>query len=218
MMKIQAIVFDLDGLMVDSEPMSMKAWQKLLTEFGHSLEEKDYPSLIGIDGDSTIKLLRQKMDIPLKNREIMDLHDRYWIAIVREEVQPVSGLFDLVKAFKSRDYKLGVASNSRSEYVHAVLDTIELKENFHCVLSADQVQRGKPAPDIYQAAAACLGVEPEVCLALEDSPTGLKSALAAGMRCIVVPNQKLLHESYAGAYAHFPSLLHLYDNLDQVLY
>jgi HAD superfamily hydrolase (TIGR01509 family) len=217
MMKFQAIVFDLDGLMVDSEPLSMKAWQKLLAEFGHSLEEEDYPSLIGIDGDSTINLLRQKMDIPLNNGEIMDLHDRYWIAIAREEVQPVSGLSDLVEAFKSRDYKLGVASNSRSEYVHAVLDTIELKEDFHCVMSSDQVQRGKPAPDVYQAVAACLGVEPEVCLALEDSPTGLKSALAAGMRCIVVPNQKLLHESYTGAYAHFPSLLHLYDNLDKVL-
>jgi HAD superfamily hydrolase (TIGR01509 family) len=217
MMKIQAVVFDLDGLMVDSEPLSMKAWQKLLAEFGHSLKEEDYFPSIGIDGDRTIDLLRQKMDIPLNNSTIMELHYRYWIAIVREEVKPVSGLFDLVEAFKSRDYRLGVASNSRSEYVHAVLKTIGMNENFHCVLGSDQVQRGKPAPDVYQAVATCLGVEARACLALEDSPTGLNSALAAGMRCVVVPNQKLLHKSYEGAYAQFPSLEYLYANLETVL-
>ena len=213
----RAVIFDLDGLMVHSEPLSMKAWQQLLAEFGYSLNVRDYPELIGMDGDTTINILRREMNIPLSNKEIMDLHDRYWIAIAREEARAASGLFDLVEAFKARNHRLGVASNSRSEYVHTVLETIGLNGDFQCVLTSDQVQRGKPAPDVYLAAASCLGVKSEACLALEDSPAGLKSALAAGMRCVVVPNQDLLHESYAGAFAQFSSLDALRTDLDRVL-
>jgi HAD superfamily hydrolase (TIGR01509 family) len=217
MKRIQAVIFDLDGLMVRSEPLSMKAWQKLLAKFGYSLDEEDFPELIGIDGDSTVQRLRQGRSFALSNEEILDLHYRHWIAIAKEEIQPVQGLFDLIEAFRARGLKMGVASNSRSDYVHTVLDTIGLNGHFSCVVTSDQVARGKPAPDVYEVAAECLGVRSETCLALEDSPSGLQAALNAGMRCVVVPNQDLLHESYDGAFAQFPSLEALLADLDRIL-
>ena len=217
MKSILAVIFDLDGLMVHSEHLSMKAWQRLLAKFGYSLDEKDFPELIGIDGDSTVDRLRQGRIFPLSNEEILDLHYNHWIKLALEEIQPVHGLFDLVEAFKARGLKMGVASNSRSDYVHTVLDTIGLNGNFGCVVTSDQVASGKPAPDVYEVAAERLGVRSDACLALEDSPSGLQSALNAGMRCVVVPNQDLLHESYEGAFAQFPSLEALLADLDRVL-
>lgn len=217
MRRIQAVLFDLDGLMVRSEPLSLKAWQQLLAEFGYTLSEEEYPELIGIDGDATVNVLRRWMDLPMSNGEIINLHYEYWIAIVKAEVQPVDGLFDLVEAVQARDLEIGIASNSRSDYVHCVLDTIGLNGNFKCVVASDHVERGKPAPDVYEAAAGCLGVETVDCLALEDSPAGLQSAITAGMRCVVVPNHDLLDERYDGAYACFPSLSALVAELDRVL-
>jgi HAD superfamily hydrolase (TIGR01509 family) len=217
MKSILAVIFDFDGLMVHSEHLSMKAWQRLLAKYGYTLDEKDFPELIGIDGDTTVNRLRQGRLFSLSNEEILDLHYHHWIALAMEEIQPVHGLFDLIEAFKGRGLKLGVASNSRSDYVHTVLEKIRLNGNFGCVVTSDQVKRGKPFPDVYEAAADCLGVRPDECLALEDSPSGLQSALNAGMRCVVVPNQDLLHESYNGAFAQFPSLEALLADLDRVL-
>jgi HAD superfamily hydrolase (TIGR01509 family) len=217
MKSILAVIFDLDGLMVHSEQLSMKVWQRLLAEFGYSLDEEDFPELIGIDGDSTVDRLRQGRSFPLSNQEILDLHYRHWISLAMEEIQPIHGLLDLIEAFKARGLKMGVASNSRSDYVHAVLKTIGLNGYFKCVVTSDQVARGKPAPDVYEVAAERLGVKSEACLALEDSPSGLQSALNAGMRCVVIPNQDLLHESYDGAFAQFPSLEALLSDLDRVL-
>jgi HAD superfamily hydrolase (TIGR01509 family) len=217
MRSILAVIFDLDGLMVRSEPLSIKAWQILLAKFGYSLDEEDFPELIGIDGDSTVQRLRRGRSFPLNNEEILDLHYRHWIAIAKEEIQPVQGLFDLIEAFRARGLKMGVASNSRSDYVHTVLDTIGLNGHFGCVVASDQVARGKPAPDVYNVAAEHLGVRSEACLALEDSPSGLQAALNAGMRCVVVPNQDLLHESYDGAFARFPSVNALRAELDKLL-
>jgi HAD superfamily hydrolase (TIGR01509 family) len=215
--RIRAVIFDLDGLMVHSETFSMKAWQQLLGAFGYSLRDEDYRELIGIDEDTTITRLRQGRELPLSSEEILDLHNRYWMEIAVEEVQPAHGLLDLIEAIRARGLKMGVASNSRSDYVHLVLDTIGLKGYFGCVVTSDDVERGKPAPDVYKEAADRLRVKPGECLALEDSPAGLQSALNAGMRCVVVPNLDLLHVSYHGAFLRFPTLTALQAELERVL-
>jgi len=214
---IQAIIFDLDGLMVDSEPLSLKAWQKLLIAYGYRLDEEDYSQLIGVDEHSTINRLRQGRVLPLSDVEILDIHYRYWMEIASQDAQPVNGLFDLIEAIRTHGLKMGVASNSRSYYVSLVLKKIGLNSNFECVVTSDQVERGKPAPDIYEAVARCLEVSPIFCLAIEDSPVGLQSALNAGMRCVVVPNHSLIHEKYDGAFARFPTLGDLIKDLDNIL-
>jgi putative hydrolase of the HAD superfamily len=217
MERIRAVIFDLDGLMVHSEHHSYKAWKRLMGEFGYSLDDDEYRTVIGVDGETTVNLFRQGRDLPMSNEELIDLHYRYWISIMMKEVQPIDGLFDLVKSVQARNLKMGIASNSRSDYVHNILETIGLNGDFSCIVASDQVDKGKPAPDVYLAVSNCLGVRPVECLALEDSPTGLQSALNAGMRCVVVPNPDLIHERFEGAFAQFPSLEDLIPELDQVL-
>jgi len=217
MSHIQAVILDLDGLMVDSEPLSHKAWQVFLGEYGYSLDEYEYRKMIGIEGDAAIDCLRQTMDLPLSNKEIIDRHYELWMAVTREEVCLMEGVMEFIDAIKNRDLKMGVASNSFAEYVHSTLETIGLDGDMQCIYAADMVDRGKPDPDVYLATIDCLGVTPEDCLAAEDSPTGLQSALNAGIRCAVVPNKALMDASYEGAFAIFPTLNELTANLDWLL-
>jgi HAD superfamily hydrolase (TIGR01509 family) len=217
MSRIQAVILDLDGLMVDSEHLSHKAWQVFLGKFGYSLDGDEYSKVIGIEGDAAVDHLRQSMDLPLSNEEIIDHHYELWMEIANDETRPMQGLLEVVHALKARGLKMGVASNSYAEYVGNMLKKIGLDSEMQCVYTADMVEMGKPAPDVYLATADCLGVAPEVCLAMEDSPTGLQSALNAGMRCAVVPNRALVDVSYDGAFAIFPTLLELTKNLDWLL-
>lgn len=217
MSRIQAVILDLDGLMVDSEHLSYKAWQIFLGKFGYSLDEDEYSKLIGIDGDAAVDHLRQNMDLPLSNKEIINQHYELWMEIANEEARPMEGLLEFIDELKARGLKIGVASNSHVEYVHSTLGIIGLDGDIRCVYGEDMVDKGKPAPDVYLATADCLGVMPEVCLAAEDSPTGLQAALKAGIRCAVVPNRALVDVSYDGAFAIFPTLRELTENLDWLL-
>jgi HAD superfamily hydrolase (TIGR01509 family) len=213
MEEIKAVILDFDGLMVDSEPLSMKAWQKLLAELGHTIEHEEFREIIGMEAIASADFLCRRKGLSIRCEEVVDRHYQYWMTITQEEAQPVEGLLDLIEAVGEHGRKLGIASNSRSEYVEGVLKKIHLDDRFECVITSDRVAKGKPAPDVYLISAACLGVRPETCLAVEDSPPGLESALRAGMRCVVVPNQDLIHEAYEGAFARYPSLKALEQDL-----
>jgi HAD superfamily hydrolase (TIGR01509 family) len=214
---IQAVILDLDRLMVESEPLSLKAWQQFLTEYGYDLEEEAYREFIGKDERIAIEILRRSMDLPVSDEEIIDGHYDYWKIILQEEAVPMEGLLPFINVIQDRGLKMGVASNSRSDYVHCMLETIGLDGFFQCVRTFDMVPRGKPDPDVYQAVAECLKVEPRNCLGIEDSPAGLQSAINAGMRCAVIPNSSLQDAPFDGAYAIFPSFVELSANLDWVL-
>ncbi|NIM93991.1 MAG: HAD-IA family hydrolase [Anaerolineales bacterium] len=217
MNKIRASILDLDGVMIDSEPISLRAWQELLSPYGRSLTEDDYQLLIGHDADTAARFIQGKMNVGLTVEDIINQHEQLRMDIIKDEAEPIEGLFDLLAAFHSRKLLTGVASNSRSTYVHYTLDTIGLGETFNCVISSDQVDNGKPAPDLYLAAARCLEIEPAMCLAIEDSSVGLESALAAGMHCVVVTNGENRYGDFSGAYSIYNSLMEITEDVDRII-
>jgi HAD superfamily hydrolase (TIGR01509 family) len=107
----------------------------------------------------------------------------------RCEQQPIlAGVKELLQEARERKIKLAVASSSRREWVERWLKQHDLRHFFNCIRTREDVKMGKPAPDLYISAAECLGIPIERCLAIEDSPNGMNAALAAGMRCLAVPN------------------------------
>jgi putative hydrolase of the HAD superfamily len=197
MKHIQAVIFDLDGLMIDSEPLSMKAWGTLLAEYGVELGLEDFKSTIGLDSYASARLLKERLELTENVEHLVDRSEE-----------------DLLELLRGKGLKLGMASNSPSDYVDAALGAIKMRHFFECVIPVDHVSKGKPAPDPYLAAAECLAVEPGNCLAIEDSPSGMRSALAAGMRCVVIPNADLEASDFAGANARYESLVHLSDKIE----
>ncbi len=214
---VQAFIFDLDGLMVNSEDLSLMAWRRVLAPYGKSLDEHDYFVLIGQDSRASAQQVIESSGIPLNWDQLSQAHWQELISIIERDLKPRLGLIDLVQDIVKSGYPLAIASNSPSDYVEQAVKAIGLRESFGCVVGRDQVTQGKPAPDVYLAAAACLSVVPTRCLAFEDSPTGLQAALAAGMRCIVVPNDHLPHADFTGAYLRCETLDAVHAALDGLL-
>ena len=203
---IKAVIFDFDGLMIESESIAYQVWCEVLGQFGRNFTEEIYHNLIGREPFESIDYLIEVLDLPLTPQELFETYWSERTERVCRDVSPVPGLIDLMQSLTDRGLALGVASNSPSRYIFEVLEAIDLLKFFGCVRCRDDVEQGKPAPDIYIAAAACLEVDHKRCLALEDSPIGLQAALNAGMRCIVVPNEDLDGEDFSGAEGRFNSL------------
>jgi putative hydrolase of the HAD superfamily len=215
--KIAAVVLDLDGLMVDSETIAIEMWREFLALFGKTLTDADYQQMIGMEPRETAIFVRQRTGIPIEVEEILEDHRARVMDAIGGDVKPVDGLEPFIKKVKLRGLPIGVASNSGSTYVDRVLNAIGLREVLDCVITSDQVAKAKPAPDIYQAAAASLKVPAERCLAIEDTPIGMKSALSAGMRCVVIPNHHLDGVAFDGAFAVYDSFHALLQQFDLIL-
>ena len=203
---IKAVVFDFDGLMIESESIAYRVWCEVLGQYNKNFTEEIYHNVIGRGPLESVEYLIDVLNLPLPPQELLET---YWLKRtdrVCRDGFPAPGLIDLMQFFMDRGLVLGVASNSPSRYVIEVLGAMGLAEHFGCVRCREDVIQGKPAPDVYLATAACLEVEHERCLALEDSPIGLQAALNAGMCCIVVPNEGLVGEDFSGAEGRFSSL------------
>jgi HAD superfamily hydrolase (TIGR01509 family) len=217
MKQMQAVIFDLDGLMIDSEPLSKKAWIELLGIYGQELTDDEFAATIGLHSIDSATFLKELKGLDVEVESLVEKCDSLRLDIIKVEAEPVEGLVDLVDYLMWRGLKIGVASNSPGDYVEAALETIKLRPKFPCVVAVDHVQQGKPAPDLYLEAARCLSVEPGYCLTIEDSPSGMMAAIAAGMRCVVVPNHDLRSEEFPGAFARFGSILELSEVIDNLL-
>jgi beta-phosphoglucomutase len=214
---IQAAILDLDGLMVYSEDICMDAWQRTLAPYGKAMDDETYRRLIGTSQKTSMEYVITQMGVDAAPEEL----DRaFWAALVDltdRGVRPMPGVHALVTHLWGPGLKLGVASNSVTAYVRKALDQIGLLSLFDSVSGVDQVAEGKPAPDLYLRVARDLGCAPEASLAVEDSPSGVQAATAAGMTCILVPNPDLALTDDCGAHFVFPSLGELDQNLERVL-
>jgi HAD superfamily hydrolase (TIGR01509 family) len=188
---IKAILFDLDGLMFDSEPHSLASWEAVLAERGVTLDQLTIDSILGLRIDATARTLIDTYHLPDTVRGLSDAKTEYQITHLRGNVPPMPGLPELLDEIDRRGLKKAVASSGIRRYVEAVLRVNGLLDRFSTIITGDQVAHGKPAPDVFLAAARALHVKPPYCLVLEDAPAGVQAAKAAGMRCIAVPDRSV---------------------------
>lgn len=185
---IQAIIFDLDGLIVDTEALAYQSWVATFREYGVALPRSAYQLDIGTAGkfDSTLELERLTgKHIPAEQLVATRMAHREQLLV---DLPLLPGVLELVTAAHAAGWPLAVASSSNRVWVEGWLERLGIRRFFQCVRTRDDVAQIKPAPELFLAAAACLGIAPEACLVLEDSPPGMFAAAAAGMRCIAVPN------------------------------
>lgn len=176
-----AIVFDLDGVLVDTEPLAWDVYCEIFSAQGIALSEEQAAATIGIDMPGTARLLLETTGLDwtpeaLLQKHLSCLYERFSV-----ELLPFPGAGELVYQLAAAGIPLGVASNSPVDYVHRVLRAIALEPHFKAIIGRDRVVNPKPYPDVYLEACRQLGTEPSHCLAVEDSRVGLQAALAAGL-------------------------------------
>ena len=185
---LQAVVFDMDGILIDSEPFWRESEIEVFGRCGIHLSEADCLQTAGMRIGEVARFWfeRRPWNGPAPEVVAEDIL-RGVIRRVRERGAAMPGLHHAIILFQSRGLRLALASSSASSLIDAVLDRLELRMYFEAVCSAENESRGKPHPDVYLSAAAQLGLPPESCLAVEDSIAGVQAAKAAGMKCIAVP-------------------------------
>jgi len=208
----RAVIFDMDGVIVDSEPRHERAFQEVLREIGygdtHQLRFSDY---VGRSDRELWVDFIAKHNPPQPIEELLALKRRRVVEILRDEQPVFDGLPELIEKVAAR-YPLALASGSERAVVEAVLQLRGLRRFFSAVVCGSEVPQGKPAPDIFLRAAELLGAEPRECWVIEDSKPGVAAGLAAGMQVIAITNthpaEELAHASYVvRTYSEIEALL-----------
>jgi HAD superfamily hydrolase (TIGR01509 family) len=186
---IEAVVFDLDGVIVDSEPVWEQVRRQVVAEHGGRWAPDAQQRIMGMSTGEWARYLSQDLGVGLPPETVAATVIGGMRARYRDGVPLMPGAAEAVRALAGR-WPLGLASSSPPVLIDAVLDGAGLRDCFTAALSTEQVERGKPAPDIYLAVTARLGHPPGRCAAVEDSTNGLRSAAAAGLRVIAVPHPR----------------------------
>ncbi|WP_312856230.1 HAD family hydrolase [Nocardioides pelophilus] len=184
---MKAVLWDMDGTLVDTEPYWMATEVELAEEYGATWTTADAQHLVGNSLISSGHYIRERTGIPLSAEQIVERLLDGVVARVQHAVPWCPGARELLLALKDAGVPCGLVTMSYQRFVAPILEHLP-PETFRVVVTGDQVDNGKPHPEPYLTAAAALGVEPEDCVAIEDSPTGATSAAAANCRVLVVPN------------------------------
>jgi HAD superfamily hydrolase (TIGR01509 family) len=217
MMANVAIVLDMDGLMVDSEPLARRAWDRVLAGYGYKLDDAIYRGIIGHKTDESAAILIKAYDLPLGPAELAQ-KKKIELAEIRSGGVPVMpGLFELHAQFAGRNLPWAVATSSPRMDAEQTLEQLGLVASCQSITGGDEVARGKPAPDIYLLAAERLGFPARRCLAVEDSGPGCQAALAAGMMVAAVPNADTKAADFSAVDYVFPSLHDLARRIDDLV-
>lgn len=183
---IRALIFDLDGLLTDTERIYILAYQMAFRDFGVVLKEEDYIRLWINEGKSIQDYLDEK-GLHLDEQDIRQKRKDYYASILEDELRPMPFALEILEAFKGK-VPMALATASAEDALVLVLKSLGLRDYFDVIISASDVSKSKPDPEMFLKAARALGVKPEECMVLEDARKGLLAAKACGMKSIVVPN------------------------------
>jgi HAD superfamily hydrolase (TIGR01509 family) len=186
---VQAVIFDLDGVLIDSEPVWEQVRRRLVDEYGGHWTDEAQRRLMGMSTPEWAKYLSADLGVGLPPEEVATIVIERMAASYAAHLPLIPGAADAVRRM-AEHWPLGLASSSPTSLLQTVLDTAELQPFFQVTMSTEEVACGKPSPDVYLAVAAALDVSTDQCVAIEDSSNGLRSASAAGLRTVAIPHPR----------------------------
>jgi len=211
---LKAVIFDLDGLLVDSTPIQREANQIFLSKF-----DKAHLSMSGREGMRIIDIIEDYKDIYNLPGSVADLYQKrqqIFFDLVKTKLKVFPGVEELLKKIQKRKLGIALGTSGDRNYVRVCFEKFsDLKKYFDAVVSGDDVARGKPYPDIYQEVLKRLQIKPHEAVVVEDSVNGITAAKAAGIQVICVPNRNYPDADYSQADKIFPSLTYVERAINQ---
>lgn len=195
MRKVDAVIFDMDGVLIDSERRSLECFQEVFKEYNYKIDEKFYLGLIGRSVKSIKTMMEEEYGTDFPFDVIYGKKSKLALEITnRDGVIIKPGVHDLLDYLNKENYKIAVATSTRRERALELLEEAKIKDKVNYVICGDQVENSKPDPEIFLKAAKGLDVNPEKCIVIEDSDAGISAAHSAKMIGIHVPDMKVLDE------------------------
>ena len=212
--KLKAVLFDMDGLIVDTEPIHFQAFRQYMKNHGVDMPESMMADFIGLPEADNLRDLKAKYRLDTSLEQMVAERRVIYLDLIRTlPLRVFPGFWEFSAAARERGLKQAVVSSAPQEQVEIVLSRLfegrpdgPAASCFDGIVTGDDIHRNKPAPDIYLEGATRVGAAPDRCLALEDSPPGAQSAVSAGMTAIAIPNEYTEGLDFPGAAAVLPSL------------
>jgi HAD superfamily hydrolase (TIGR01509 family) len=198
MKRIEAVIFDLDGVIIDSEPLQKKAFDLTLEPFNIKISDCEFSKLIGIRTYENFVYLSSKYKLPFTPLKLTKIKNRNYLNILIKEAKPREGVVELIN-YLYKKYKLAIASGSIRKDVMTTLKVLGLKKYFKVILTGDDIIESKPSPEIFLKTAKKLKIAPENCLVIEDSEAGVLAAKNANMFVIAAPTNSTLSHNFKSA-------------------
>lgn len=193
-MTIKALIFDFDGLILDTETALLRSWEEIYADYGISVSLPEWASLLGSSTDpaGAYEIIEKHIGAPIDREAIRARRTQRELELLKsEEVMP--GVLDLIAEARGRNLRLGVASSSDRKWVLGHLMKLGLHTHFESIRCADDVSNTKPSPDLYLDVLGDMGIQPDQAIAFEDSFHGVEAAKEAGIFCVAVPNNVTRH-------------------------
>jgi len=182
---LEAVIFDMDGVIIDSEPLHFQVDLDVLHGLNVKLVQHDLEPYVGMTNPEMWKLLKERHGLAESIEELIEIQLGQKLATLKtSDYEPIDGIPELLAALGEAEIKLALASSSPVRFIDAVLDKFGIAPRFMHRISGEEMEHGKPAPDIFLKAAELLNVSPAGCVVIEDSRNGVAAAKAAGMSCI----------------------------------
>lgn len=184
---IKGLIFDMDGLMIDSERLYFEVERDMAARFDRTVDERILWRMMGRSPQEGLKIFVGELDLPLSVDEAIEMRNSLMRHKLRTELVPMPGLFDIVETFHGR-LKLAVCTGAQSEFLDIVMEGLGLRDRFSVLQHSDGIDRGKPDPEIYLLTCGKMGLAPADCVVLEDSSNGALAGKRAGCTVIAVPS------------------------------
>lgn len=184
---LKAIIFDMDGVIIDSEPLHFEVEKALAEKLGGKLDDDLHETFVGTTDYSMWDKLKKMFDFQPSVEEIVELKKEMFVERI-DEVKLMDNFRELVSSMYDEGYPMAVASSNNRKIVDMIIEKFDLVKYMKFVISGEEVDKGKPDPEIFLTAAKKMNVEAEDCLVIEDATSGVKAAKAAGMKCVGLKN------------------------------
>lgn len=202
----KAFVFDMDGVLIDSEPLHFKSCQDFLQPYNVSYTQADHAQFIGTTDEYMWNIYSQKYQINISAKQFIEEREKILVELITNGAVARPGVYDFLEQLKQLDVPVAVASSSSLATIAVVLEALNIRHYFECIASGEEVAHGKPAPDVFLLAAERLSVAPQHCVVIEDSHNGTKAAKAAGTYCIAIPCEETRNQDHSRADVRLDSL------------
>jgi beta-phosphoglucomutase family hydrolase len=181
---IRAVIFDMDGVIVESEHLHIKAEQQTMLKYGVRISAEELHTYTGTTAEFMFTELIKKYKLNTTFERVFDEKEEFMFKLLEKETRPTKGVIELLKKLKRKGIKLGIASSSHRKLIEYILRRLNIVRLFDFVVSAEDIANSKPNPEIFLRSARGLRVEPVECLVVEDAKLGVEAAKNAGMRVV----------------------------------
>lgn len=192
---MKALIFDMDGLMIDSERLYFEAERELAKKYNKTVNDETLWKMMGRKPLEALKIFIDDLKLPITTDELLEIRDKIMLIKYKNELLPMKGLFEIIKKFHKK-MKLAVATGAQKKFLDIVINKLNLKNFFNVLMSSDTIINGKPDPEIYLKTIKKLKLLPGECIVLEDSENGALAGKKAGCYTIAVASEYTKYQNF----------------------